>query len=596
MTIKLAAVTPAILLLISSVLSAQDFQWGAASKGKHVDGGNAVCMDAEGNSYTAGSFSSPVVSLGTSSLMNTSKSAGPEPATDAFVAKFDAKGNVVWAFQTTGDGIERSVDIACDSSGHVAWAGIVKGKSMRVGDKELVNPTTSSFSTFIVRLNALGKVQWAQIAGGKTETRVESVATGPDGEVYMTGSFAQGVTFGGYEYKSKSGNNSSVFIAKYDKNGLLKWFEQVWGTRPGGQNSSQAGKAIFATGDSRFVYVAGWFRGRSNFGDTKSIVSNTEPSPSGMRPNFFLAKYDSDGNIIWVEQVGSKQINASMEPEITDIVVGSDNGVYMTGFSPGVLMFGGTEIRGVPSRNGWNYDIFLAKYDPDGKALWHRMAGGSESDKAWAIAATTGGVAIAGVVSSLDARFGTRAMPRGQGQSFVALYDHDGSMSGLLAAKSGLPNNAMGLASNGPKLAMTGNFMATGITLGKIALKGAGVQSFYAAGINSPAAGAVGRTISVESGVAGRGGHEIPLVLNARENGYRIVGSGPDRRLEVGEIRDPRDGQPLRGRHRLEADGCQQPVLANIPYLQMMFNRGRATKEYNTCLIFVTPRIIIQEE
>lgn len=597
MKIKFAWVTVFLLLLTSSALFAQDFRWAIASQGNHVDDAEAVCMDALGNSYVAGSFSSPVFRLGTSSLTNSSAATGPEPATDAFVAKFDPKGKLLWTFQATGAGIERSVDIACDGNEHVALVGIFKGKSMRVGDKDLVNPAASSFSTFVVRLNGLGNVQWAQVGGGKSETRVESVATGPNGEVYLTGSFAQGVTFGGYEYKSKSGNNASAFIAKYDKNGLLKWFQQVWGTRPGGQNSTQAGKAIFATGDSRFVYVAGWFRGRSNFGDLKSIVSNTEPSPSGMRPNLFLAKYDSDGNIIWVEQVGSKQINASMEPEITDIVVGSDHGVYMTGFSPGVLMFGETEIKGVPSRNGWNYDIFLAKYDPDGKAMWQRTAGGSDSDKAWAVAATTSGVAISGVVSSLDAKFGARAMPKGQGQSFVAYYDHNGNVNGLLGAKSGLPNNAMGLASNGSQLVMTGDFMAAGITLGKIALKGAGVQSIYVASVGVSGVSGTGQTTSPARGTgeALRGGHEIPLVLNARENGYRIVGSGSNRRLEVGEVRDPRDGRPLNGQHRLEANGCQQPSLANIPYISLLFNNGRASRTPQECLIMITPRIIIQE-
>lgn len=466
----------------STFIQAQSFDWAIATQGSHVDEGNAVCMDAVGNSYVAGTFSSPKFVVATSTLANSSVEVGVQPVTDVFVAKFDPKGKLLWTFQSNGVGEERAVDIACDGMEHVALVGLFKGKSAKFGSRELVNPAATSYSTFIVRLNSLGNVVWAQVAGGKTQTIVESVATGPNGEIYLTGSFAGGVTFGGYEYKSRSGNNASVFIAKYDKDGLLKWFEQVWGTRPGGQNSSQVGNAIFATGDSRFVYVAGWFRGRSNFGDQKSIVSNTEPHPSGIRLNLFIAKYDSDGNIKWVEQIGTKQINASADAELTDIVADGSGSVYLTGFSPGVLMFGSTEARGTQSRNGWNNDVFVAKYDGDGKHLWHRMGGGKDSDKSNSIALTSSGVSITGVVSSLDARFGDTAMPKGLTQTFVASYDFDGKLTSLTGAKMGLPNQGNGIASNGATITVTGSFLATSMSIGKFNLRSEARSTMFTVG------------------------------------------------------------------------------------------------------------------
>ena len=229
-------------------------------------------------------------------------------------------------------------------------AGVFKGASATFGTTELKHYGGDGFRTFIMRINSLGKIQWVQRAGGARggPAYVYSVSCGPNGEIYITGAFANAVTFGDYEYKSKSGNNSSVFIAKYLSNGELKWFEQIYGKRPGGQNSTQVGKAIFATSDSRFVYVAGWFRGTATFGDSE-ITSNSEPSPMGQHLNIFITKYDSDGRGIWTKSVGVKQVSFSPEPEITDIVADNQGSSYVTGYFPGILIFGNEEMKTFPS-------------------------------------------------------------------------------------------------------------------------------------------------------------------------------------------------------------------------------------------------------
>jgi hypothetical protein len=283
-----------------------------------------------------------------------------------FVAKIDKTGRVIWAMQSNGSGEERGIDIACDKTGHIVVVGIFKGASATFGSTVLTNPVLNSFSVFIMRMDSLGNILWVQRAGGRNQTLAKSVSCGPQGEIYVTGSFVQGVTFGGYEYKSKSGNNSSVFVAKYRSNGELKWFEQIFGKGKGGQNSRQVGEAIFATGDSRFVYVAGWFHGHVTFGSGTITSNDFEEKGSGWR-NIFITKYDSDGKGIWTKSVGVSQVNFSTEPEITDLCVDRLGSSYITGYFPGVLIFGEDLMRTVPSKKRtWHHDIFLAKYDGDG--------------------------------------------------------------------------------------------------------------------------------------------------------------------------------------------------------------------------------------
>ena len=141
-----------ITLACASYVGAQSYDWAITAQGTSfgADEGKAVCMDAEGNSYFTGSFSSSSFALGKFSLTNTSSS----PATnfDMFVAKVDRAGKVLWAMQSKGSGEERGIDIACDKTGHIVVVGIFKGASATFGTAELKNPGINSFSTFIMRM------------------------------------------------------------------------------------------------------------------------------------------------------------------------------------------------------------------------------------------------------------------------------------------------------------------------------------------------------------------------------------------------------------------------------------------------------------
>ncbi|HMS39468.1 MAG TPA: hypothetical protein PKE69_04525 [Pyrinomonadaceae bacterium] len=468
------------IVCASSIVHAQKFDWAISGVGKLVDEGNAVCMDADGNSYITGNFSSNPLLFGKISLKNSSTNSA---VMDMFVAKLDAKGNFLWAIQSNGTGEERGIDIACDKTGNVVVVGVFRGEKATFGTTELVNQFKFSNSTFIMRLNSQGNIQWVQRAGGKGDTAVSSVSVAPDGEIYITGTFTGGTTFGGYEYKSKSGNNPTVFVAKYLADGNLKWFEQIYGVKSGGQNSSQKGKAIFATKDSKYVYVAGWFRGKSAFGDTQ-IESNTEPSPSGQRPNIFITKYDSNGKGIWTKSIGEKQLNYSSDAEITDIVADEKGSVYLTGYFPGVLMFGETELRGNPSKSSWNYDIFLAKYDADGNHQWHKNAGGSGADYSHSMALTSNGVLITGQVVGTNIKFGNVPLADTQVNAFTANYDADGKCLWAIQSKRLILAKGNGIATNGTNTVITGMFLGRVLEIfGETPLKGTGAGNFFATSI-----------------------------------------------------------------------------------------------------------------
>ncbi len=87
----------------------------------------------------------------------------------------------------------------------------------------------------------------------------------------------------------------------------------------------------------------------------------------------------------------------------------------------------------------------------------------------------------------------------------------------------------------------------------------------------------------------------IPLILDAPVNGYKVQVDGNGGRLVADGVRDPITGKPLDGKHQLDA-GCRVPVLSKIPILSTLFKNGGARTEKQECLIFITPRIIVQNE
>jgi hypothetical protein len=482
--------TFALILILPTAVQAQNYDWAISSSGKLVDEGTAVCLDASGNSYIAGSFTSRPFGIGEFSFMNTAKPPNQQTA-DMFVAKLDQTGKVLWAIRSEGIGEEKARAISCDRTGHIVVAGLFKGQKATFGTVEITNPKRNSISIFMLKVNALGKINWVKNEAQKSiKPSVNSVSTGPDGEIYMTGHFSNRGTFGGYPYKSKNGNNPAAFVAKYLANGEIKWLHQIYGTSGGGQKSQQSGEAIFATNDSRFVYVAGWFSGHVRFGEGKVLTSNNFRNKKGIpyQRNFFVTKYHADdAREIWTTPIGVTQVNLSTSPVIKGIVVDNEGSSFITGHFPGTLIFGKDNLATTPSRSSksYNFDIFLAKLDQNGKYLWHRNAGGNEDDRSNAIALTEKGVMITGSVSR-NVKFGNNvSLLSGRINSmFMAEYDTNGNALWAKGDKgknlTGI-NQGLAIANNGKNAVVVGTYLGNQIGFGNIKLKETGSLNLFVA-------------------------------------------------------------------------------------------------------------------
>ena len=151
------------------------------------------------------------------------------------------------------------------------------------------------------------------------------------------------------------------------------------------------------------VYVTGHFQ------STDARV-NGSPLPNQGDYDIFVAKYDSDGNLLWIRTAGGKGYDYGH-----GIAVDSKGDVVVTGAFVGEAKFGEQTVSGSAR------PIFCAKYDSDGALKWVKASEGKASGSGHGIAVDArDNIYIGGLVSGAGA-FGKLAVGSDQGQAALVL-------------------------------------------------------------------------------------------------------------------------------------------------------------------------------
>lgn len=235
------------------------------------------------------------------------------------------------------------------------------------------------------------------------------------------------------------------------------WVEQAGGT--------QLDEGIgIATDGSDNVVATGAFRGVATIGD--SMLS------SWGGEDVFITKYDGDGNFLWAVQAGGED-----SEEGSGIATDGSGNSLVTGRFSSTAHFGETTLHSA----GW-YDIFIAKYDPDGTCLWAEQAGGTDQDKPNAIATYGSGNSIVTGYFFGTATFGDSILSAGDYDDvFLAKYDASGDF--LWAAQAGGADYDGGydIATDGSDNSIVTGFFYGPATFGETTLPGLGWYDIFVA-------------------------------------------------------------------------------------------------------------------
>ncbi|MFH1005081.1 MAG: hypothetical protein V1781_06265, partial [Bacteroidota bacterium] len=93
--------------------------WAKSAGGSDWDRASSVSTDANGNILVAGSFQSPTIIFGSTTLTK----AGSDNYADMFLAKYDASGNVLWAKSAGGSSDDIALSVSTDANGNILVAG-----------------------------------------------------------------------------------------------------------------------------------------------------------------------------------------------------------------------------------------------------------------------------------------------------------------------------------------------------------------------------------------------------------------------------------------------------------------------------------------
>ncbi len=362
--------------------------WAQRFGGSSNDRGTAITTDKTGNVYLTGYFYSPKIGFGSDTLINAGN------VGDIFVVKFDNLGNVIWAKREGAVALEIPHSIHIDGNNNIIVAGRFSSNSITFGTTTLLQ--AGSMDVFIVKYDASGNLLWAKGAGGGSNDEGYSVSTDASGNIYLSGYFTQPSNFG--TIRLTSAGQADLFLAKYDPSGNVLWAKSAGG------RGDDRGVAL-KTDVSGNSYITGFYTNDSiSFG---SVIISDEAVD-----NSFVAKYDTDGNVVWAQGLGA-------DCEAEDLAVFNSN-IYVCGtFKADTLNYGSSSLICEGST-----DFFLLNCDTNGNPKWaiQQTSDGKSGENARSVEVDgVGNVIISGTFRSEPIFFGTSELNSNRGSDlFVA--------------------------------------------------------------------------------------------------------------------------------------------------------------------------------
>ncbi|HRD66048.1 MAG TPA: SBBP repeat-containing protein [Candidatus Competibacter sp.] len=354
-----------------------------------------MTVDGAGNAYMAGYTYSPDF------LTANAFDADFSDPVDLFVVKLDPSGAMIYATYLGGSAYIPWLEIpAFDAVSSLALDGA--GNAYVLGTTYSTDfPTVNAFDSslgglkdvFIVKLDPVGKAVYATFLGGDgPEEPAGRLLIDDNGNAYVAGMTWSSDFPMVNAFDSVFGEKpTEVFVAKFDPDGRA-----IYATYLGGSGYEEL--ADIAIDHAGSVYVAG----RTDSADFPT--ANAFDARLGDKGQFpsdaFLVKLDADGSAIYSTYLGGSQFEVA-----NDLAVDDAGNAYLVGITssvnfPTVNAFDPRLTDGKKSGHG---DVFLAKFDSHGQAVYATYLGGSGWETAKNVAVDKAGNAyVAGMTSSRD--------------------------------------------------------------------------------------------------------------------------------------------------------------------------------------------------
>lgn len=424
-----------LLLLVAGPAFAQSplWSWAHLWAGSAHDESTGIAIDEEGNSYTVGNFSSPVLSSAAGSTLSNSGATH-----DIFLIKYAPSGTLIW---TKKFGHASNIDEVADvfyRAGKLYITGISQSTSLTLGITTLSNPG-SIVGVFTASLDTSGNVLWAKNSVYWATTGVTipvAVTADADGNVIATGHFTcPAIAFGTDTLNCNTVYQGDVYLVKYDASGNVLWAKRY------GNADFEFARDVTTDKWNNICLIGSFNSPTLTFGTYTLVTTTSSPQ------RFFAVKTDPDANVIWAYTAdGHAQFNAATSD--------SAGNFAFAGFLVDTLHIAGNTIIG---DNAGQPNVLVLKCDAAGSFMWASCTGGNNGDAATNITSdASGSVYITGSYFGIGAGpvFGDSVLtnPENGANIFVAKYTSSGTALWGMHVKNKKYTNdeAFGIAVDGP--------------------------------------------------------------------------------------------------------------------------------------------------
>ncbi|MDF2438646.1 MAG: hypothetical protein K0Q95_3022 [Bacteroidota bacterium] len=331
--------------------------------------------------------------------------------------------------------------IGTDNAGNVYVAGKYEEEALFSGT---VLPNQGNHDIYLASYAPNGNLNWIRTGGSYSGDYARILACNKTNRVYIAGEIEGSnntIVFPGSPITITGHGSNDIFVASYDLSGNLLWAKS--------EGSTGNEKALGVTYDPfGNVVVCGYYTDTTVFGGVMTASTNYK--------DLFVAKYDLNGNLLWMQHAGGPG-----EEEAKSVVCDNSGNIYICGKYSDGATFGTTTFSTPVTPYGQFYNAYIAKYSPTGSLMWVKSVDGDYDDIAWSITKDNNNkLYITGEFSGamFDA---INLYTNGRADVFVACYDSNGNAQWAVNAGNPLVDRARGISCDGSNLYITGQFGGT---------------------------------------------------------------------------------------------------------------------------------------
>ena len=416
------------------------FTWVKGVGGSQVDMGNAIQVDPSGNIFNAGIFKTTVDMDPSVEGEVPFTAVTDNNSNNGFILKLDNDGNYLWAKHLVGVCTPTSMKLDDDGNIYIAeyMQGYV---DFDPSDQTMELTSGALSDAFMAKYNAQGELIWALNFGGEFQDDVNAFVLDNEGNIFMSGNFSFTVDFDSGDCMSELSvgglDTQDMYIAKFNNDGQFIWVKQISGAflqhcagialdsqqniivagrftgstdfdpgnnvesltpTGGGDGTAWDMDVLKRTVDGVFIsvkqmgstgqdavmaimldandtiYCTSSFQFAVDFDPNDEVLEFTA---FGDTYDMAVFKMDIDGNLVWCSQAGG---DGQMTPEA--ITMDAMGHIYTIGMFTGTCDIDPSATIAESTCIGDN-DIFVSVLDNSGAYLWAERFGSGISGSSW---------------------------------------------------------------------------------------------------------------------------------------------------------------------------------------------------------------------